>query len=103
MLHAEPQRLKVARLEIRLGLTLHEASIVAALFDAGCAWLPAHRLLMALPDPERGRNSTAITRLIGQIRAKRGEHFILGKYGEGYTLGAPGVRDCRKALPEWLE
>lgn len=98
---AEPERRKVDALQVGLKLTRHQALILAALHDAGPTWLPADRLDMALParadDP---RDPRTVKVQICRLRQALGHDAILHYTDVGYTLGAPGVLACKRALRE---
>jgi hypothetical protein len=92
----EPEGLGVVagRLQGRLGLTWTEALVLARLRAAGSHWLPLAHLRAVLPDA----SERAARRLVERLRRKLGLESVLGLHDSSFTLGAPGVRACRKAL-----
>jgi DNA-binding response OmpR family regulator len=96
-LGVEPERIKVDRLQVALHLTRSLALILAALHDAGSSWLTAERLDMVLPDRD-ARDLKTIKVHICRLRQILGSDSIICMSGAGYTLGAPGVLACKRAL-----
>lgn len=100
LLKVDPDRQTVARLQAALCVPYCEAVILATLYRAGSAWLTAERLDMALPPPTNGdpRSLNTILVRICNIRARLGREAVLGRHKAGYTLGAPGVLACKRAI-----
>jgi hypothetical protein len=96
-LHMVPDAAKVAKLRKRLNLSLSESVVLAALHEAGCAWVPADKLVLALPKTIRDKPGV-LPILVDCLRVMLGEYAVLYYCDVGYTLGAPGVIACRKAL-----
>jgi DNA-binding SARP family transcriptional activator len=99
LLHAEPERITVDRLQMGLGITRYEALILAALHDAGSTWLPVARLNMALPVNDE-RDYATVKVYVCNIRRALGPDSVLYYTDVGYTLGAPGVLACKRALAD---
>lgn len=101
LLHVEPERMKVDALQVALNLTRTQALILAALHDAGSSWMPFERLYMVLPvSADDPRTDECVRVHISHLRAKLEPDAILGKSKLGYTLGAPGVLACKRALAD---
>lgn len=99
-LHLEPQRHEVDKLQAAFSLSRHQALILAAIYNAGSSWMPLERLEQVLPD--RGDDPRGVDTVLVQIcrlRKRMGvADAILSMRDAGYTLGAPGVLACRRAL-----
>ena len=80
----------------KLALTRRQATVLEALREAGSAWLCPERVALALP-PHVG-DAAQVLALVEDLRAALGEGAVIYYVDAGYTLGAPGVLACRKAL-----
>lgn len=81
-----------------------ELAIIEALAEHG-GWMDAETLNWQTADASRqydhataGRGVGCVRVHIFGIREKLGDGAIIGMYGRGYTLGAPGVRVYRAHL-----
>jgi len=99
--------MSVDRYESVLGLSPCEAAILDVLRRAGSSWVSRDRLNNHTASASRQfdhaadvRRPGAVCVQIHSIRKKLGEEAILSAWGRGYTLGAPGVLACRRALSE---
>jgi DNA-binding response OmpR family regulator len=99
LLHIEPERVKVDAPQAGLSLTRTQALLLVALHDAGASWMPFERLYMVLPENANDPRTDDCVRVhISHLRARLEPDAILGKSKMGYTLGAPGVLACKRAL-----
>lgn len=86
------------------GLTPVEAAMVAFLHRAK-VWVSAERLNAQTADASHLydhaapiRHPNNVTVHVAALRKRFGDDVILNKWGVGYTLGAPGVQLCQRAL-----
>jgi hypothetical protein len=94
-----PDRREVAALQLGLRLTTHQAAILAALYRA-MVWVPIEELSLALAalDESEPGEVEYIAMQIHNLRTRLGAAAVLCMRDRGYTLGAPGVRECRRLL-----
>lgn len=100
--HDQPEALAFA-----LGLTPSEASIVARLWRARCAWVPTPELNRATADASRKfdhaadlRSDDTVKVHVWSIRQKTQQDFVLGHTQHGWTLGETGVWACKRIIGE---
>jgi hypothetical protein len=78
-----------------------ESQIIRALYDGGLCWVSVETLRKLPPVgpwSASERSDAVVAVHICNIRTRLGDDFVLGFPGRGWTLGAPGVLACKRAL-----